>query len=100
MIEDANMVGRLKKALYELKQAPKAWYARLDKYLLQQGFKKGTTNRNLYFKVGGEKILIIVVYVDDIIFGGNEDMCKKFLEEIQKEFEMSICGEMNLFLGL
>lgn len=45
------MVCRLKKDMYGLKQAPKAWYTRLDKYLLQQGFNKGTTDSNLYNKI-------------------------------------------------
>jgi hypothetical protein len=35
-----EQVYRLKKALHGLKQAPRAWYARLDKYLLQKGFKR------------------------------------------------------------
>jgi hypothetical protein len=45
-------------------------------------------------------MLIIVVYVDDIIFGSKIDrMSKKFAEEMQKEFEMSILGELSFFLG-
>lgn len=40
------------------------------------------------------------MYVDDIMFGGNEAMCKKFDEEMQKEFERTMFGEMNLFLGI
>jgi hypothetical protein len=44
--------------------------------------------------------MIVVVYVDDIIFRGNEGMCKKFSNEIEKEFEISMCVEMNFFLGL
>jgi hypothetical protein len=47
-------------ALYGLKQAPRAWYSRLDKYLQQAGFIKGN-------------ILLIEVYVDDIIFGSDDD---------------------------
>lgn len=67
------MVCRLKKYLYGLKQAPRAWHASLDKYLIQQGFNKGTTDSNLYFKIENDRILIIVVY---------ETMYKRFTEEI------------------
>jgi len=40
----------------------------LDKYLHQQGFSKGSADSNLYIKVENDKLLILVVYVDDIIF--------------------------------
>jgi len=93
-------VCKLKKDLNGLKQASRAWYARLDKYLMQLGFSKGTYDSNLYFKINDNQILIVVVFVDDIIFGGNEGMCIKFAGEMQNEFEMSMFGEMNLFLGL
>jgi hypothetical protein len=63
----------LKKSLYGLKKSPRAWYSRLDKYLQQQGFKKGNADSNLYIKVDQYNILIIEVYVDDIIFGSDDD---------------------------
>jgi hypothetical protein len=45
--------------------------------------------------------LIIVVYVDDIIFEGNiNKMCQEFAIEMKKEFEMSMLGELSFFLGL
>lgn len=98
---DPNLVCRLKKALYGLKQAPRAWYYRLDKYLHQQGFSKGSTDSNLYIKVENDKLLILVVYVDDIIFGNNEEsMSQSFSFVMQKEFEMSLLGELKYFLGL
>jgi len=76
---DKNLFCRLKKALYGLKQAPQEWYYCLDKYLQQQGFTKWYANINLYTKIENDKLLIIVVYVDDIIFGSNEEsMCQKF----------------------
>ncbi|GJU48719.1 retrovirus-related pol polyprotein from transposon TNT 1-94, partial [Tanacetum coccineum] len=34
-------VYRLRKALYELKQAPRAWYDELSKFLITKGFSKG-----------------------------------------------------------
>ena len=77
------------------------WYYRLDKYLYQQGFIKGSTDSNLYIKVDNTKLLILVVYVDDIIFGTNvEDMSQNFALVMQKEFEMSMLGELTYFLGL
>jgi len=98
---DPKLVCRLKKALYGLKQAPRAWYYWLDKYLHQQGFIKGSTDSNLYIKIDNDKLLILVLYVDDIIFGSNEeDMSQNFSLVMQKEFEMSMLGELTYFLGL
>jgi hypothetical protein len=62
-------VCKIKKDLYGLKQAPRAWYYRLDKFLQNKGFKKGTIDINLYIKSEGDNLLVVLVYVDDIIFG-------------------------------
>eukprot|EP00253_Pinus_taeda_P031608 PITA_31608 len=98
---DPNLVCRLKKALYGLKQAPRAWYYRLDKYLHQQGFSKGSADSNLYLKIENDKLIILVVYVDDIIFGSNEEaMSQSFALVMQKEFEMYLLGELTYFLRL
>ena len=45
-----DYVCRLKKALYGLKKAPRAWYSRVDKYLKKQGFKRGGVDNNLYIR--------------------------------------------------
>ena len=101
MSENANYVCKLKKALYGLKQAPRAWYSRLDKYLQQAGFKKGSADTNLYIKLSQGNILLIEVYVDDIIFGSDDDrLSQKFAKDIESEFEMSLLGELSFFLGL
>ena len=43
----------------------------------------------------------MVVYVDDIIFGSNEESTsQKFASDMQQEFEMSLLGELTFFLGL
>eukprot|EP00253_Pinus_taeda_P031356 PITA_31356 len=98
---DPKLVCRLKKTLYGLKQAPRAWYYRLDKYFHQQGFSKGSADSNLYMKIDNDKLLILVVYIDDIIFGSNEEaMSQNFSLVMQKEFEMSLLGELTYFLSL
>jgi hypothetical protein len=99
--EVEQYVYRLKKALYGLKQAPRAWYSRLDNYLRQQGFRKGNTDSNLYIKEENDSMIIVEIYVDDIIFGSDDNrLSKQFVESMQKEFEMSMLGEMKFFLGL
>ena len=46
-------------------------------------------------------MIIIEVYVDDIIFGSdNERLSRNFSNVMQKEFEMSMLGESGFFLGL
>jgi hypothetical protein len=99
--ENTNYLCKLKKALYGLKQALRAWYSRLDKYLQQAGFRKGSADNNLYIKVSQGNILLIEVYVDDIIFGNDDDkLSHKFAKDMQNEFEMSLLGELSFFLRL
>lgn len=90
-----DLVFRLKKTLYGLKQAPRARYARLDKILTSLEFMKGNVDSNSYLRNNDNGLLIVVVFVDDIIFGGNDEASNTFLEEIKKEFEMSMIGEMK-----
>jgi len=54
----------------------------------------------LFTKHADSDILIVQIYVDDIIFGStNEKLCKEFESYMKNEFEMSITGELNYFLG-
>jgi hypothetical protein len=81
--EAKNHVYRLKKALYGLKQAPRAWYSRLDKYLKQQGYIKCNTDSNIYIKEEQDSLVIVEIYVDDIIFGSdNDQLSQQFVESM------------------
>ena len=95
------MVCRLQKSLCGLKQAPRAWYERLHNYLMEIGFERIDDNNNLYLKIeGGKGILLATFFFDDIIFGGQDGLCKAFANEMKKEFEMSMFGEIKFFVGL
>ena len=84
-----------------MKHAPRAWYYRLDKYVQDKGFKKSTIDSNLYIKYEGDNILVVLVYVDDIIFGcTNDSSIQCFPNAMQSDFDMSIIGELSFFLGL
>jgi len=94
-------VYKLKKALYGLKQALWAWYEHLTTYLLAKEFTRGQANRTLFIRNQGTHKLIAQIDVDDIIFGATLDsLAHEFSEEMKQEFEMSMIGELNYFLGL
>jgi len=96
-----NKVCRLKKALYGLKQAPRAWYSRLDSYLLEKGFEKCEGEPTVYIKEKDGKLLIVVLYVDDVIFTGNDVyLIENFKTVMKEEFRMSEMGLLRYFLGI
>ena len=75
-------VCRLKRALYGLKKAPRAWYTWIDNYFIGLGFTKSEADANLYQIVVEGSIVIIVIYVDDLILTGDEELihsCKEGL---------------------
>nr|GEZ83938.1 retrovirus-related Pol polyprotein from transposon TNT 1-94 [Tanacetum cinerariifolium] len=94
-------VYRLRKALYGLKQAPRAWYNELSKFLILKGFTKGTIDSTLFIIRDGEDILLVQIYIDDIIFDSTNPKYSKCFEKLMhSRFEMSLMGEMKLFLRL
>ncbi|GKC99167.1 retrovirus-related pol polyprotein from transposon TNT 1-94 [Tanacetum coccineum] len=96
-----NHVYKLKKALYRLKQAPKAWYDRLKAFLLKHDYNMGMVDNTLFTKKKSSNLIIVQIYVDDIIFGSTcQEMCDDFAKIMHDEFEMSMTGELNFFLGL
>ncbi|GJU30689.1 retrovirus-related pol polyprotein from transposon TNT 1-94 [Tanacetum coccineum] len=96
-----NHVYRLKKALYGLKHAPKAWYDTLSKFLLAQGFSKGVVDPTLFIRKIGKHTLHVQLYVDDIIFASSDPRdCDHFYNEMSSKFQMSVMGQMSFFLGL
>ncbi|KAM1053550.1 hypothetical protein ACFX2I_000976 [Malus domestica] len=97
-----SKVYRLKKALYGLKQTPRAWYSRIESYFIEEGFNKCPHEYTLFIKTAREgKILIACLYVDDLIFTGNDEtMFEKFKKSMTAEFDMTDLGKMRYFLGI
>nr|GEV88187.1 putative ribonuclease H-like domain-containing protein [Tanacetum cinerariifolium] len=94
-------VYKLKKALYGLKKASRAWYDELSTFLLQNRFSKGTIDPTLFTKRFDDDILVVQVYVDDIIFGSTDPRYATLFSDLMKSrFEMSMMGEMTFFLVL
>nr|GEY28892.1 copia protein [Tanacetum cinerariifolium] len=96
-----NYVYKLKKALYGLKQAPKSWYDRLKAFLIKHEYSIGIVDNTLFTKKSKSRLIIVQIYVDEIIFGStSQNLCDDFAKIMHDEFEMSMMGELNFFLGL
>jgi len=96
-----KMVLKLSKALYGLRQAPRAWNIKLDKCLKQLGFKKCASEPAVYKRGVGKTAVILGVYVDDLIVTG-EDISEiaNFKKQMTTQFEMSDLGKLSYYLGI
>ncbi|GJZ95158.1 putative ribonuclease H-like domain-containing protein, partial [Tanacetum coccineum] len=94
-----NKVYKVVKALYGLHQAPRAWYATLSTFLVQNGYRRGIIDKTLFIKKEKNDIMLVQVYVDDIIFGSTKKASKKedrifisqdkYVAEILKKFDFT-----------
>jgi hypothetical protein len=94
-------VLKLKKALYGLHQAPRAWNAKLDDTLLSLGFRRTPSEHGIYVRRNGNVQLVVGVYVDDfIITGSDHGNIRSFKEEMAATFKMSDLGLLHYYLGI
>jgi hypothetical protein len=70
-------------------------------FLFSKGFEMGKVDKTPFLLSQGNDILIVHVYVDDIVFdGSSHSSVARFAGDMNKEFEMSMMGELQFFLGL
>jgi hypothetical protein len=100
-VEDRKShVCRLKKALYGLKKAPRAWHGHINSFLTSLNFTKSKADSNLYFKVMNDEPVILLLYVDDLFLTGEENLITKCKKRLDSKFEMKDLGLIYYFLGL
>ncbi|KAJ0500497.1 putative RNA-directed DNA polymerase [Helianthus annuus] len=96
-----TQVYRLNKALYGLRQAPRAWNLKLDQSLKKMGFTRCSHDQAVYKVHNADSVLIVGVYVDDLIVtGSNESEILEFKEKMKRLFEMSDLGLLTYYLGI
>jgi hypothetical protein len=80
-------VLRLRKALYGLRQTPRAWNAKLDSMLKGMGFELSPHEVAVYRRGSGGKTLLVGIYVDDLVITGTKDAeVAAFKEEMKASF--------------
>jgi hypothetical protein len=94
-------VLRLRKVLYSLRQAPKAWNAKLDSTFWRMGFEQSPHEAVVYRQGNGGNVLLVGVYVDDLVITGTKDTeVAAFKEEMKATFQMSDLWPLSFYLGI
>jgi hypothetical protein len=71
----------------------------VEGFLFSKWFEMGNVDKTLFLLKQGDDILIVQVYVDDIVFGGSShSLVARFADDMSKEFEISMMGELQFFL--
>jgi len=100
-----DMVCKLRKSLYGLKQSARCWNKTIDEFLKESGYIQNDADPCIYYKrfnkEGKECILIVAVYVDDLLIASN-DLEALALEKrkMRERFEMEDLGEVHYCLGM
>lgn len=98
--EKENMLYRLKKSMYGLKQMPRNWYRKLCKILKTIGFIELESASCVFRIESGNAIVIIMIYFDDLmITSESEGIIADTKNDLGQEFEITDLGLVNHFLG-
>ncbi|WJZ95165.1 hypothetical protein VitviT2T_013955 [Vitis vinifera] len=99
--DSKQLVCRLKRSIYGLKQASRQWYRKFDQVITSFGFKENTVDQCIYLKFSGSKFIILVLYVDDILLASSDvgllHETKRFLSS---KFDMKDLGDASFVLGI
>ncbi|XP_019094505.1 PREDICTED: uncharacterized protein LOC109129917 [Camelina sativa] len=96
-----SYVWKLNKAIYSLKQAPRAWNSRFASYLKLMGFVQSRTDSSLFIFKCGRDCAYLLLYVDDILLTASSAvLIQKIITKLKTEFPMTDMGKLHHFLGV
>ncbi|KAE8690040.1 hypothetical protein F3Y22_tig00110929pilonHSYRG00026 [Hibiscus syriacus] len=96
-----NMVCRLQKSLYGLKQASRQWNLKLTEALVMAGYQQSKFDYSMFTKKKGDRLVVILIYIDDLLLTGNDLVLINELKDMLNcSFKMKDLGELKYFLGL
>ena len=95
------MYCKLNKSLYGLKQSGRNWNNILHSHLIEEGFTQSLSDPCLYTRNTDVVTMIVIIWVDDIIIGcNNDDVRDRFKERLSQLFSMKDLGQIAYFLGI
>ena len=99
---DNGKIWKLKKTVYGLCDAARAWYMRVKSVLIELGVQKCPLDNSLFFwHVNGVLKGVICIYVDDFLFAGTKEFVEKIIMRFMKKFQIGNTGNVNFtYVGL
>jgi hypothetical protein len=85
--------------MYGLNKSPRMWYKKIDTYLVGLGFTRSKVDHHVYFKLIGDPITYLVLYVDDmLLIGNNKDIIQDLKTQLSSKFDIKYLGVENFIL--
>ena len=96
-----HLACKLKKSLYGLKQSPRQWYKRFDKFMIGQKYTRSSFDHCVYYReLWNETFIYFLLYIDDMLITSKSKMeIEKLKTQMSIEFEMKDLGEAKKILG-
>ena len=96
-----NLVCKLRKSLYSLKQASRQWYKKFDSFMHRIGFKRCEANHCCYVKSFDNSYIILLLYVNDMLIAGSSiEEINNLKKQLSKQFTMKDLGAAKQILGM
>jgi hypothetical protein len=96
-----ELVCKLKRSLYSLKQSLRMWYQKFDAHILRLGFVRNKVDHCIYSKEEGGSFKYVALYVDDmLLIGNNMDAIKEVKKQLSSKFDMKDLGATNFIMGM
>ena len=96
-----NLVCKLKRSLYGLKQSPRMWNKTIDDFMLRLKFKKCASDHCIYFMRSDKDMIFIALYVDDLVLASSSlTLLQDIKQALSDRFEMTDMGQLKYFFGM
>ncbi|KAK8934286.1 hypothetical protein KSP39_PZI015019 [Platanthera zijinensis] len=97
-----DLVCKLNKSLYGLKQSPRMWYRKFDQFMQKEKFERSQFDHCAYYKqLPGGVYIYLLLYVDDMLIASSSQLeIDKVKNQLFKSFEMKDLGEAQKILGM
>jgi len=96
-----DLVWKLKKSLYDLKQSGRIWNECINDSFLSMGFQRSQADACIYIKSSDQGKVIVLVWVDDILIASNsQDLLNDVKSSLCSKYDMKDLGKINSFLGI
>ena len=99
--DSRDLVCKLKKSIYGLKQASRQWYLKFHQVITSFGFEVNPVGECIYHKFCGRRFIFLILYVDDILLACNDvSMLHDTKAFLDQNFAMKDLGSASFVLGI